>query len=124
MSKFQRKKGKGSQKINTASLPDIVFMLLFFFMVATTMRETEVQVRVTVHQATAVMYQLGDFQHVFFKKAECIGIGEHQAGHFIVGLDIGRQRLDQCLSIPGLALLQQILDQPVVLAVDPRHQVH
>ena len=38
MAKFKRKKGKGGQKINTASLPDIVFMLLFFFMVSTTMR--------------------------------------------------------------------------------------
>jgi biopolymer transport protein ExbD len=54
MSKFVRKKGKGSQRINTASLPDIVFMLLFFFMVATTMRETEVQVRVRVPEATEV----------------------------------------------------------------------
>jgi len=54
MSKFIRKKESGSPKINTASLPDIVFMLLFFFMVATTMRETEVQVRVTVPQATEV----------------------------------------------------------------------
>jgi biopolymer transport protein ExbD len=27
--------------ISTASLPDIVFMLLFFFMVSTTMRETD-----------------------------------------------------------------------------------
>jgi len=54
MSKFRRKKGKGAQRINTASLPDIVFMLLFFFMVSTTMRETEVQVRVTVPEATEV----------------------------------------------------------------------
>ena len=54
MSKFRRKKGKGAVRINTASLPDIVFMLLFFFMVSTTMRETEVQVRVTVPEATEV----------------------------------------------------------------------
>ena len=54
MAKFRRKKGKGGQKINTASLPDIVFMLLFFFMVSTTMRETEVQVRVTVPEASEV----------------------------------------------------------------------
>ncbi|MCK5134740.1 MAG: biopolymer transporter ExbD [Bacteroidales bacterium] len=54
MSKFRRKKGKGLPRINTASLPDIVFMLLFFFMVTTTMRETEVQVRVTVPEATEV----------------------------------------------------------------------
>ena len=54
MAKFRRKKGKGTQRINTASLPDIVFMLLFFFMVSTTMRETEVQVKVTVPEATEV----------------------------------------------------------------------
>ena len=40
MSKFKKKK-KGLPAINTASLPDIVFMLLFFFMVSTTMRETD-----------------------------------------------------------------------------------
>jgi len=39
MSKFRKKK-KGMPAVNTASLPDIVFMLLFFFMVTTTMRET------------------------------------------------------------------------------------
>ncbi len=54
MSKFKKSSGKGLQKINTSSLPDIVFMLLFFFMVATTMRETEVQVRVRVPEATEV----------------------------------------------------------------------
>ena len=54
MSRFKTKEGKGLQKINTSSLPDIVFMLLFFFMVATTMRETEVQVRVKVPEATEV----------------------------------------------------------------------
>jgi len=40
MSKFTKKKSSELPAISTASLPDIVFMLLFFFMVATTMRET------------------------------------------------------------------------------------
>ncbi|CAL2094786.1 Biopolymer transport protein ExbD [Tenacibaculum sp. 190524A02b] len=40
MSKFGKKK-KGMPAVSTASLPDIVFMLLFFFMVTTTMRETD-----------------------------------------------------------------------------------
>lgn len=31
--------------INTASLPDIVFMLLFFFMVTTVMRETDLKIK-------------------------------------------------------------------------------
>ena len=39
MSKFKKKKDGGLPPVNTASLPDIVFMLLFFFMVATVMRE-------------------------------------------------------------------------------------
>lgn len=38
--------------ISTASLPDIVFMLLFFFMVSTTMREVTLMVKVTVPSAT------------------------------------------------------------------------
>jgi len=54
MSKFKKKTGKGQQSINTASLPDIVFMLLFFFMVSTVMRETQLQVRVSVPNATEV----------------------------------------------------------------------
>ncbi|MFC2097990.1 ExbD/TolR family protein [Bacteroidota bacterium] len=53
MAKFVRKgKDKGTPAINTASLPDIVFMLLFFFMVATTMKETETKVKVTLPSAT------------------------------------------------------------------------
>jgi len=39
MGKFKKKKGGDLPAISTASLPDIVFMLLFFFMVATVMRE-------------------------------------------------------------------------------------
>jgi biopolymer transport protein ExbD len=54
MSKFKMKKGKGTQKINTSSLPDIIFMLLFFFMVSTTMRETEVQVQIKPTEVSEV----------------------------------------------------------------------
>ncbi|WP_369048836.1 ExbD/TolR family protein [Tenacibaculum sp. UWU-22] len=43
MSKFIKKK-KEMPAVSTASLPDIVFMLLFFFMVTTTMRETDLKI--------------------------------------------------------------------------------
>ena len=43
MSKF-KKNSKASQEIPTAALPDIIFMLLFFFMVTTVLRETEMLV--------------------------------------------------------------------------------
>ena len=52
MSKF-KKKGSGElPKISTASLPDIVFMLLFFFMVTTVMRETTLLVDVSMPKAS------------------------------------------------------------------------
>ena len=41
MSKFKKEGSGGAPTMNTASLPDIVFMLLFFFMVATTSKETD-----------------------------------------------------------------------------------
>lgn len=41
--------------ISTASLPDIVFMLLFFFMVSTTLRETEMLVSIKLPQASEVV---------------------------------------------------------------------
>ena len=45
MSKFKKKKDGGLPPVNTASLPDIVFMLLFFFMVATVMREDTLKIQ-------------------------------------------------------------------------------
>ena len=44
MSKF-KKKSKSGQEIPTAALPDIIFMLLFFFMVTTVMRDQEILVK-------------------------------------------------------------------------------
>ncbi len=41
MSKFKKDNGKKLPGVNTSSLPDIVFMLLFFFMVATTSKEVD-----------------------------------------------------------------------------------
>ena len=40
--------------ISTASLPDIVFMLLFFFMVSTVMRETDLKIKVNVPEASEI----------------------------------------------------------------------
>jgi biopolymer transport protein ExbD len=54
MAKFTRKGKGGTPGISTASLPDIVFMLLFFFMVSTTMREVELKINVSVPSATEV----------------------------------------------------------------------
>lgn len=51
MSKF-KKKMKVKQEIPTSSMPDVVFMLLFFFMVTTQLRETSINVQQRVPEAT------------------------------------------------------------------------
>ena len=52
MAKFSKKRGKTSPAVSTASLPDIIFMLLFFFMVVTVLRDAELKVKVTTPYAT------------------------------------------------------------------------
>ncbi|MDR3286739.1 MAG: biopolymer transporter ExbD [Prevotellaceae bacterium] len=54
MAKFTGNKGKKIAGFSTASMGDIVFILLFFFMVTTTMRESDVKVTTNVPKATEV----------------------------------------------------------------------
>jgi len=54
MSKFKKKGSSSQPQISTASLPDIVFMLLFFFMVTTVMREVTLKVINQPPKATEV----------------------------------------------------------------------
>lgn len=54
MSKFNKKKSGDLPPVSTASLPDIVFMLLFFFMVATVMRDDEMLVENKLPSANQV----------------------------------------------------------------------
>lgn len=49
-----KKKSNTKEEIPTASLPDIIFMLLIFFMVTTVLRETTVQVRTLLPKAEAL----------------------------------------------------------------------
>lgn len=51
---FKKKAANAKQDIPTASLPDIIFMLLIFFMVTTVLRETEVLVRTRLPRAEAL----------------------------------------------------------------------
>lgn len=54
MSKFKKEGKKSAPAVSTASLPDIVFMLLFFFMVTTVMRETDLLVEIKKPEASEV----------------------------------------------------------------------
>lgn len=52
--KFEKRRAKTKQEIPTTSMPDVVFMLLMFFMTITTMRETDVLVSFRLPEAKAI----------------------------------------------------------------------
>ncbi|MFB6248854.1 MAG: ExbD/TolR family protein [Salinibacter sp.] len=54
MARFQRSTSDTEPEFTTASLPDIVFMLLIFFMVSTVLREQNIKVRTQLPQAEAL----------------------------------------------------------------------
>jgi biopolymer transport protein ExbD len=51
---FEKKRASTKQEIPTSSMPDIIFMLLLFFMVTTTLREVEVYVDYSLPEAKAI----------------------------------------------------------------------
>ena len=54
MAKFRKGGQKEVPAISTGSMPDIIFMLIFFFMVTTSMRETTLKVKMKLPAATEV----------------------------------------------------------------------
>lgn len=54
MAVIRKKGGKETPAISTASLPDVIFMILFFFMATTSMKETELKVRFSLPEATEI----------------------------------------------------------------------
>ena len=77
---FKKKSASTKQEIPTASLPDIIFMLLIFFMVTTVLRETELLVQVQIPKAEAVQKidQKRLIQYVYIgpERLESGGTGE------------------------------------------------
>lgn len=65
MSKFRKDGKKGVPGINSGSLPDIIFMLLFFFMVATRMKENSLQVEI-IRPSAEMAEELEDKDKVDF----------------------------------------------------------
>lgn len=52
MGKFNKTGKREMPALNTSSLPDLIFTLLFFFMIVTTMREVSLKVEFKVPQGT------------------------------------------------------------------------
>jgi biopolymer transport protein ExbD len=54
MAVMKKKRKGGIPPISTASLPDVIFMILFFFMISTSMRQTDTLVYTVLPSATEV----------------------------------------------------------------------
>ena len=52
MGRFSRGGSREMPELNTSSLPDLIFTILFFFMIVTTMREVTLKVKFTVPTGT------------------------------------------------------------------------
>lgn len=80
MAVIKKKGNKSLPPISTASLPDVIFMILFFFMVSTTMRDQELHVKYQVPEATEVQKlekkSLVSYIHI----GEPIGVWREQYG--------------------------------------------
>ncbi len=54
MAKFRKQGKKEVPQVSTSSLPDIVYMLIFFFMITTSMRDVELKVRNQLPMASEI----------------------------------------------------------------------
>ena len=91
MSKF-KKKSESSQDIPTAALPDIIFMLLFFFMVSTVLRETEIKVEQRIPRAEQLvkLEKKKLVTYLYIGKPKDVALGTEpliQANDAFIGID-------------------------------------
>lgn len=100
MSVHFHKKSRAKQEIPTSSLPDIIFMLLIFFMVSTVLRETELKVRVQLPGAEAIQKieqkRLVSYVYIGPEKLEGNELGEN------------RVQIDDAL-VPEITEIRQIM---------------
>jgi len=108
---FKKKAAKTDQGIPTASLPDIIFMLLIFFMVATVLREQEIQVRTILPQAEAIekIEQKRLVSYVYIGPRR---LGENQFGATTVQID---DALIEDVNTIRTIMYNKLLDEPRII---------
>ena len=104
MARFKKSGKKETPEINTGSMSDIIFMFLFFFMVITTMRESEAKVKFIPPTAT-------EYQKLDKKNSYTVYMGEPTVQ--------GAALLDNSVSIQfNDKLATSTTDEGLKLAVD------
>ena len=105
---FKKKSAKTKQDIPTASLPDIIFMLLIFFMVTTVLRETELKVVTRLPQAEAIQKieqkRLVSYIYIGPERLENGSLGESR-------VQIDDAIVEETLDIRDI-MYRKVLDEP------------
>lgn len=106
MSVHFKKKQKAKQEIPTASLPDIIFMLLIFFMVTTVLREVTVQVQTRLPKAEAVQ-KIDQKRLVSYIYAGPLKTGQNR-GEVAIQID------DALVEVPDIrtVMYRKLVEQP------------
>src|SRR5680860_8702 len=108
---FKKKSSGTKQEVPTASMPDIVFMLLIFFMVTTVLREVDLQVRVNYTKADNI-------EKIEQKRlVTYIYVGPEKLGQGRVGdtkIQIGDAVIDDIGDIEGI-MADKLTDQPKLI---------
>ena len=106
---FEKKSADtGDQGIPTSSLPDIIFMLLIFFMVSTVMRETDVKVKTSLPQAESLekieQKRLISYIYIGPKKQNVKGSGQ-------TGVQVDDALIQDVSNVQGI-MQRQIEEEP------------
>ena len=96
MGHFEKKSAKTSQDVPTSAMPDVVFMLLIFFMVTTVLREVTLQVKVNFTEAENIekieQKRLVSYIYVGPKKLSGNRVGETEIQIDDALVDVGSVR--------------------------------
>lgn len=105
------KKEKKKPEIPTASMPDIIFILLCFFMVTTVMRDTSIMVRLKLPQAEALtkidQKRLISYVYVGPEKLDGNKIGE-------TGIQIDDALVDEVTNVRTI-MYAKLVEQPKLI---------
>lgn len=108
MAQFKKKQANTKQEIPTSAMPDVVFMLLFFFMVTTVLREVTLKVKIDLAEA-------GNIEKIEEKRlVSYIYIGPERLSNNQLGED--KVQIDDALieDIPSIRKLMydKLLEEP------------
>jgi biopolymer transport protein ExbD len=112
-----RKKKRDTPEVSTASLPDIIFMLLFFFMTVTVLRTASAQMTIELPataDAAKVNHEASEF-NIYISQTTEDQEQKIQINEFLVSIS----QLDQILGRISAPLLDfEKLNVPIYLRID------